>query len=240
MSGMKLAMIALFGTMMLAGCSSLPSMGSGTARGDFAAGSALDYRLPNDARSALAQAATDALETGEARSWRTRRASGVVEPASYALANLQANPRARIKAGRGDFDLGHQIETEMGLYVATRNANVRLGPGTEHQVTEMITPGQGVEVVGRVTNKSWMLVAIDDVVRGYIFQNLLIKAPGTELELAGGPRRRPLLCREYVQRIDLGAERDEWQGAACNDGTGWRAAPPEVDPETQPENLLEF
>ncbi len=85
-----------------------------------------------------------------------------------------------------------------------------------------------------------MLIAVDDVVRGYIYQNLLIKAPGTELELAGGPRRRPLLCREYVQRIDLGAERDEWQGAACNDGTGWRAAPPEVDPETQPENLLDF
>ncbi len=125
-------------TMMMAGCSSLPSMGGGAPRGDFAAGSALEYRLPGDARSALAQAATDALETGEARSWRTRRASGVVEPASYALANLQSNPNARIKAGRGDFDLGHQMETEMGLYVAIRKANVRLGPGTEHKVAEMI------------------------------------------------------------------------------------------------------
>jgi len=240
MNGLKTGLIAGLGALMIAGCTSLPSAGGAAGSGDFASGSALEYRLSGGARSALAEAAVDALETGEPRSWRARRASGVIEPASYSLANLMENPKARIPAMRGDLDLAHEMETELGLYVATRNSNVRTGPGTDNKVTEMLPSGAGVEVVGRVTNKSWMLIAVDDVVRGYIFQDLLIKAPGTELELAGGPRRRPLLCREFVQRVDLGAERDEWQGAACNDGSGWRVAPPEIDLEKQPENLLEF
>jgi hypothetical protein len=70
-----------------------------------------------------------------------------------------------------------------------------------------------------------MLVAVDGVVQGYVFGDLMIKAPGSELELAGGPMRKPDLCREFAQRINLYSEREEWAGAACNDGTGWRLAP---------------
>lgn len=240
MNGLKTGLIAGLGALLIAGCETLPSVGGGAGDSDFASGSALEYRLSGGDREALGQAALAAIESGQTRAWRGRRASGVVEPVSYSLANLMENPKARIAAARGDLDLAHMMETDLGLYVSTRNSNVRTGPGTDNKVAEMLSSGAGVEVVGRVTNKSWMLVAVDGVVRGYVFQDLLIKAPGTELELAGGPRRRPLLCRELVQRMEVGAERDEWEGAACNDGTGWRAAPPEVDPEQQPENLLEF
>ena len=83
-------------------------------------------------------------------------------------------------------DLPEKKRTDLGLYVLTRNSNVRKGPGTEHGVLETLPAGSGVEVVGRLTDKNWMLVSADGAVRGYVFGNRLIKAPGTELELAPG------------------------------------------------------
>ncbi|MHA7873414.1 MAG: SH3 domain-containing protein, partial [Hyphococcus sp.] len=137
-------------------------------------------------------------------------------------------------------DLDPVMETDLGLYVATRNANVRIGPGTAYAVAEMLDAGAGVEVVGRVVDKSWMLVAVDGVVRGYVFQDLLIKAPGAELELAGGPQRSPRLCRAYAQRLEMEGARDAWKGAACVDGAGWRVLPPTIDPENRPALLTEY
>lgn len=240
MTGFKAGLLAGVGALALTGCETFSSVGGGGGGDNFAAGSALEYRLSAGDRDALGHAFVRAMETGTAQNWRGRRADGVVNPGTYSVANLQENPRARIPAARADFDLSHRVETELGLYVTTRNANVRIGPGTNYTVAEMLPSGAGADVVGRVVDKSWMLVAVDGVVRGYVFQDLLIKAPGTELELAGGPQRRPLLCREFAQRVEIEGVNDAWAGAACNDGAGWRVAPPEIDPETAPALLLEY
>jgi len=225
----------------MAGCSTLDAVTDfGGSRSNFAAGSAMEHQLSGRDRSALSDAFLTAMQSGEAISWRGGKAVGAVEPTGYALANLVAAPNGRIAMVRDDLDLNHMMETELGAYVLRRSGNMRTGPGTDNPVIKELPAGAGVEVVGRVINKPWMLVAIDGAVSGYIYQQLLIKAPGTELELAGGPQRRPVLCREFTQRLELRGERDEWNGAACDDGTGWRVAPPEIDPATQPQNLLEF
>ncbi|WP_425411052.1 SH3 domain-containing protein [Hyphococcus sp.] len=207
---------------------------------DYAAGAPVNLALSGADRDALAAAFTAAMGSGESRAWRGSRATGVVEPMGYALGNLKGDPAARIDAARGDFDLAHTVETEMGLYVLTRNSNIRLGPGTDARAAEVLSSGTGVDVVGRVSDKNWMLVAADNVIRGYVFGDLLIKAPGSELELAGGPMRRPVLCRKFRQRINIYSERAEWEGAACNDGDGWRIAAPPAPDENAPEDLLEF
>lgn len=232
----KLTMLGL-GALFIAGCSSLPSMGrlGGGGGEDFAAGSALSHRLTGADREALSAAFARAMASGEAQSWRGRRAAGVVAPAGYSLANLFAHPGARIALARPDIDLNQVMETELGLYVLTRNANIRLGPGTNYPVAEMLPSGAGVEAVGGVVDKDWLLIVVDGAVRGYVHRSLVVKAPGTELDLAGGPRRRPVLCREFAQRVSVGGMGDEWTGAACNDGSGWRLAaeppPPEDDAE---------
>jgi hypothetical protein len=220
----------------LGACSGLPSMGglrSSSGGGDYAAGSPVSDRLSSSERDALGEAFVKAMDEGAPVQWRGKRAAGVVMPGNYALANLQADPNARIPAVRADLDLAHVMETDLGPHVLTRNSNIRIGPGTENTIAEVVPSGSGVDVVGRIDSKSWMLIAIDGAVRGYVFENLLIKAPGTELELAGGPLRRTILCREFTQRASVLSERHEWRGAACNDGAGWRMAPPE------PENLIE-
>ena len=219
----------VFAAAALGACSSLPSVGGLGASGDanYAAGSPAESSLSSRDRDALSGAFIRAMNEGTPAQWRGNRAVGVVMPGAYALANLMADPNRRIPAGRSDLDLAHVMETELGPHVLTRNSNIRTGPGTENAIVEVAPSGSGVDVVGRINDKDWMLVAIDGEVRGYVFGSLLIKAPGTELELAGGPLRRPVLCREFTQRMSAFSERYQWRGAACNDGAGWRLAPPE-------------
>ncbi len=231
--------IIIFASVALGACTSLPSVGGfGSSGGDnYAVGSPAGARLTGRDRDALADAFVAAMNEGSPKQWRGNRAVGVVMPGNYALANLLADPDARIPAAQAGLDLAHVMETDLGLYVLTRNSNIRTGPGTENEIVEVAPSGAAVEVVGRVVDKNWMLVAVNGEVRGYVFGNLLIKAPGTELELAGGPRRRPVLCRNFTQRISAFSDRYEWRGAACNDGAGWRLAPPEPAAEEDADLL---
>ncbi len=235
------AALMIIGAGVLSACSSMGSLDpfSGDSV-NYAAGTPVADQLNDADREALAAAVARAMETGTAQNWRGRRAVGVVTPGGYALANLKADPAARVDAARGDLDLGHVVETDLGLYVLTRNSNIRTGPGTEAKAVEVLPSGSGVEVVGRVRDKNWMLISANGAVRGYVFGDLLIKAPGSELELAGGPMRKPILCRRISQRINIYSTRYEGESAACNDGTGWRPAREPAPDENAPEELIEF
>ncbi len=223
----RLTILAL-GAAALSACASLPFVGDefqSSGAENFAGGSQLAVLLAADDARALDAAFVDAMDTGVAKSWRGRRAAGAVTPTGWSISNLRPDPDARVPASRNNIDLAPVLETELGLYVLTRNANVRLGPGVSHGVAETLPSGAGVDIVGRTVRDKWMLIAHEGVVRGYVSETLMIKAPGTELELAGGPRRRGALCREFVQRLTIGAERDQWRGAACKGENGeWRLA----------------
>ncbi|MFQ5563729.1 MAG: SH3 domain-containing protein [Parvularculaceae bacterium] len=219
--------------LILSACAGLPTGGGfGPEQVNFAAGSTLGGELPGRDVEVLHDVFLTAIETGapdEPASWSGRAARGAVIPGGYLLAGLRPDPADLLAAPPG-LEITHVLETELGLYVLTRNSNVRRGPGTDRDILEVLPSGTGVDVVGRVVDRPWMLVAIDDEARGYIAQKLLIRAPGSELLLAGGPRRRPHLCREFTQRLELYGRLDEWSGVACNRGDGWRLEIPENAP----------
>ena len=50
--------------------------------------------------------------------------------------------------------------------------------------------------------------------------------------------RKPVLCRKFRQRINAGGEQFQWDGAACNDGGGWRLAAEPAPDENAPQDLL--
>jgi len=228
---------------LVAACSSFAPGGFGASSSvNYAAGSSLGARLAPRDREALGAVFLRAMEAsaqGAAVPWSGARARGSVTPGETMLANLKSNPHMRLPA-RAGLDLTHRLETELGLYVTTRNANVRTGPSTERRIAEQLPAGDGVDVVGKITGQPWMLIAVDERIRGYVHASLLIKAPGTELELAGGPRRRPQLCRAFKQRISAYGQNDHWQGAACKDGERWRLAPPAPAEGQDDDGLLGF
>ncbi len=238
------AVAAALAAVVLSACETFPGGGfGGSSNVNYAAGSALGARLANDDRRMLAERFQSAMQTGgdNARiTWAGTRARGVIMPGSYLLANLRSHPDKRLQTRKG-LDLTHALETELGLYVTTSNSNVRTGPSTARRIAEVLPAGTGVDVVGKIVGQPWMLVAVDDQIRGYLHDSLVIKAPGTELELAGGPRRKPTLCRAFTQRLSAYGQVDEWQGAACLTGGDegiWRLAPPEPEEAPEDDELL--
>ncbi len=213
----------------LAACAS-----GGGAPQNFAALSPLGGQLsPMDAR-ALAPAFQQAMAAGAAGErfdWKGEGAFGWVKARETRIGNLKAddNDRPLMPSGLAIDEL---YETEQGLYALTRTANARLGPSTEYPTLAQLVSGTGVTVVGKVVGKPWMLSEADGRVVGYIHDSLMIKAPGTELELAGGPRKPAVLCRSYEQRISLGGRSDLWEGVACQEDGRWvLKAPPPDTPE---------
>ncbi|GAB4518195.1 MAG: hypothetical protein Kow00133_03060 [Amphiplicatus sp.] len=230
-------MTAVLTLALTAACETGSIYGSGGGGVNFAVGSTLAGALSGRDVEALYPAFVSAMEAGETGngvSWRGAEASGVVTPGRYLIGNLKSDPSEMLPLGAA-VSLADPMEIELGLHALTSNANVRAGPSLEARVLEQLPAGTGVDVVGKVAGKPWMLVALDGQVRGYIHESLMIKAPGAELMLAGGPTRRPHPCRAFEQSLSVDGRTDRWSGVACDRGAGWRVEPA---PENAPTRLF--
>lgn len=211
--------------LLAAGCASLaPSLGG---RENYAAGSALGRELGGRELEALSEAFIEAVENaapGETKVWSAGSYSGSVTPLAYLVANLKPDPASLLPV-EGRIELGGTFETERGLHALTAKANLRAGPSMNARVLSMLEPGTAVDVVGKLVGGPWMLVAIDGVIRGYVHESLMIKAPGTELDLAGGPARPAHFCRAFSETLSHFGSTDRWRGVACDRGNGWRLEP---------------
>ena len=68
-------------------------------------------------------------------------------------------------------------------YTATKQANVRGGPGTDYTIVSKLTAGQTTRVVGKVVNQPWYMVSENNVGSGFVSTDLL-KATGTAQPVA--------------------------------------------------------
>ncbi|MEO0879056.1 MAG: SH3 domain-containing protein [Pseudomonadota bacterium] len=231
------ALAAAAGLALIAGCGTSGGFAGIGGKINYAEGSALSAEMSGRDVEALYDTFLEAMEqgaAGDAARWTGASASGAVTPGPRQVGNLLADPSALIDFRPGLF-LSHAYETELGEYVVTRNSNVRFGPSTETRIAEQLDSGTGVEVIGRVVGEPWMLVAIDGEIRGFVYEKLMVRRPGLELDLAGGPTRRPHLCRAFEQTIRVAGRSDRWSGVACDKagdkssdgGDGWRLRRPE-------------
>lgn len=201
-----------------------------TARVNYAAGSELGRALSSREVDALAAAFVPAISngaSGKSAVWSSGSYSGSVTPGEYFVANLKPDP-AMLLPVEGRIEFNDPLQTERGLFVLKGDANLRAGPSMEARVITKLDGGTPADGVGKTVGKPWMLVAINGVVRGYVHESLIVKAPGSELELAGGPTRRAQFCRAFSQTLTLFAQTDHWQGVACDRGEGWRLEPAPV------------
>jgi uncharacterized protein YgiM (DUF1202 family) len=227
--GVRQAAIAL-AFASLAACASAPGGGGGplpAGRINYAADSRLGAGLRAaeiDALYPVFLAAVERGAPGRPQSWAAGATSGSVTPGDYRVGNLKPDPRTLLPVEPG-LDLSYRFETELGLYAVTGNANLRAGPSTQARILRVIDAGSAVDAVGRTIGQPFYLVSIAGRVSGYMHESLLRKAPGTELELDGGPTRRAHLCREFLQSLTRMGETERWAGVACDRGQGWRLEP---------------
>ncbi len=204
----------------------------GFAGGDnYAAGSDLAREMTARDREALAAAFVPAVETGAPGAmavWSNGAVSGSVTPGQYLIGNLKPDSGVLLPIA-GAIEFADDYETELGLYALKAEANLRAGPSMEAKIFTMLEAGTPVDVVGKTVGRPWMLVAIDSVVRGYVHDSLMMKAPGDDFALAGGPTRRAAFCRAFEQSLSVFGRTDRWSGAACRRDGQWRleAAPEE-------------
>ena len=217
---MRLAVIAA--AFLTAACAGGSGLDFGSAE-NYASASLLGAELPAPDARALSPAFLQAVENGavgERYDWRGETAFGWVKARAACVGNLKADPNDCPAIPDG-LDLSETYETEQGLYALTRNANARLGASTDFPVLQQLISGTGITVIGKVVGKPWMLAEAEGKVVGYIHESLAIKAPGTELDLAGGPRRQATLCRGYEQRLSYGGRSDLFDGVACKENGRW-------------------
>jgi len=172
----------LFGRLLGAGVGALLGSQVGGGKGKLAAvavgalagawlGGELAGRLTQSAQQGIAQTTNTALDTGETQTW-TNPDTGVqtrvavkdrtVERAPLESQGLQARPWET-----------PALVYENAWYRATRDSNVRSGPGTDYAVMDTLRRGQQVAVVGRVQGEDWFMVADGGLGSGYVHGSLL-------------------------------------------------------------------
>ena len=218
---------------LAAGCATSPYLGDAGPSRNYAEGSPLGLELPARDQASLQSAFLAAMDSGgagERYDWQGGAGFGWVKAGARRIGGLKPDPQDRPTYPAG-LVIDQPLETELGLFALTRNANVREGPSTDHTVLRQLTAGDAIVGVGKVVGAPWVLSEHDGAVVGYIHDSLMIKAPGPELELAGGPTRRPLACRDFEQRISVGGRSARWEGVACLENGRWTLqAPPENAP----------
>jgi uncharacterized protein YgiM (DUF1202 family) len=220
MAGRKLS--TALALLTIAGCETAAPIGTGG--GNFAAGSSIGSLISSGDRAALSPVFVEAVEHGDrgrAYSWNGPRASGAVTPGAYLVGNLWPEP-AKLMPLAGRVSLVQPMQTELGLYAVAKTANVRSAPSPEAPVLATLSPGEAADAVGKTSGQPWILVATGGVIRGFVHESLLLKAPGSDLQLAGGPTKTAWRCREFQQDAVIGAQKDRWTGTACDRGQGWR------------------
>ncbi len=215
---------------------------SGTSRSDnaavnYAAGSPLGLAMLASDAAKLQPIFVQALSRGvdgERYDWRGAESFGWVKASAHRVGGLGPTSAA-LPIAPDNLALDGRFETDLGLFAVTRTANVRRGPSTDYEILTKLQSGDAVEAVGRLVGAPWLLIKQNDRIIGYLHESLTRRAPGAELDLAGGPTREALRCRSFEQRISYGGRSDRWEGVACLDAGGdWRLQDP---PANQPVKL---
>lgn len=69
--------------------------------------------------------------------------------------------------------MDHEVEPRSGLYLVTKDVNVRAGPDTKFKRVAGLKEGERVRAVGKPKGKSWMAVSQDGVTLGFVYSPIL-------------------------------------------------------------------
>jgi len=70
--------------------------------------------------------------------------------------------------------MGFDVEPMSGLFVVTKDVNVRKGPDTKHGRVAGLKAGERVRVIGKPKGASWVAVSKDGETLGFVFAKMLV------------------------------------------------------------------
>jgi uncharacterized protein YgiM (DUF1202 family) len=203
---------------------------TGTVLGSVLGGEIAEL-LDAASREKATQATGEAITTGESQSWSNPSAgtSGEVQ----VTGEKQETANIKVAVLKDDVQELPPIDLIGRTYVATGEANVRGGPGTDYKAVGSLKPGEAVNVVGQVRGKSWYMVSQGDVVIGYVSTTLLALPATptlpTEIKPQGAASMQTVpaerTCRTATHRVHLAnGEVKAEDIEACESPNGWQSS----------------
>lgn len=201
-------------------------------------GGEIAQMLDEESQRRASTATGEAIATGETKTWSNPEAgtSGEVT----VVEQKQETADVKVAVLKDSVQELPPVDLIGRTYVATGEANVRGGPGTDYKVVRGLVAGEQVNVVGKVRGKDWFMVSQGDVIIGYVSTSLLAQPATPAPKLVDQPKPTGAVveqtvevertCRTAEHRVRLpdGQVAVE-QVDACATPTGWdsntRAAP---------------
>lgn len=100
------------------------------------------------------------------QSWRGER-SGNRGTVRVAETERRAG-RVRVAAYKDRVERMPPLDLINDTFEAVSRVNVRSGPGTDYRVVDTLEPGERVQVIGKVQNAGWYVIARNGVASGFV------------------------------------------------------------------------
>lgn len=174
----------------------------GAAAGAYL-GKTIGRMLDERDRQRLAQSTFETLQTGQAQSWHNPE-TGVTAKTSVKQTSTQKE-QVEVKVLKDKVKEVPPMDFIGEEYSAKGKVNVRGGPGTDYVVVDELAAGEHINVVGKVTGKSWYMISRSGVGSGFVYDSLLTAVPMENWSVAKSETPVP---EQEVQTAAVTATRD--------------------------------
>jgi surface antigen len=197
-------------------------------------GAGVGRYLDEQDKQKLAASTQETITTGTAQTW--------TNPETGVTAQTQVKQTVDEPQQRQIPVLKDRVEQVPPLdfigedYAATKNANVRGGPGTDYKVVSTLAQGSVTRVVGKVSGQPWYMVSENDVASGFVSADLLAPTgkaiviqtaaatppPAAAQNVATTNVAGTATCRVVTQQVTLKSGETQSQDVkACRGPNGW-------------------
>lgn len=192
-------------------------------------GGAIGRHLDEQDRVRVAEATRVAAITGRDQSWTGDKsgARGTVRVAS----SEQRKATVRVATAKDRIERMPPIDLINDAFEVTRRVNVRSGPGTDYKIVDTLAAGEQVQVVGKVQNADWYVIARNGVADGFVAEGFLRPAsqpmptrvasqPAADTQVVEVEARQT--CRIVVHEVELADGRSQQERMrVCPGPNGW-------------------
>jgi len=195
-------------------------------------GKTIGHMLDEQDKQRLAQSTLKTMQTGQPQSWHNPD-TGVTARTTVKQTTTEKQ-QVQVKVLKDKVKEVPPMDLVGEEYSANSSINVRGGPGTDYVVVDKLGAGEHVNVVGKVTGKSWYMISRGGVGSGFVYSPLMsavpvenravakTEAPIPENEIQDTAVTATRDCRVVSQEVTLDSGKTATEDVtACRGPNGW-------------------